>query len=265
MSDSYTKLFRGITTSTIVSEPLATRWLWVTMLAQCDASGCVWGSMPGLARLANITLEECEQALACFMSPDPYSRTPDNEGRRIEAIPRGWRLLNHSIYDYMRSKEERLEYQRNWDRENRGNRANSRSRHPATPDNPRQPPTNSDSSDNPRQNPDTPDPTSSNPSSISKSSKSLGQQAARFDEFWSLYPNRKGKADAVKTWKRKNLDAIADKIMADVKARIADDRDWKGGYVPHGSTYINAEGWQDDVGVDSANLSAHDDLMAGVV
>lgn len=93
----------------------------------------------------------------------------------------------------------------------------------------------------------------------------IGQHAARFGEFWELYPNRKGKADALKAWQRKKLDAIADKIIADVKARIADDRDWKRGYVPHGSTYVNSEGWQDDVGGDAASLSEHDTLMAGVV
>ena len=119
MSDTYTKLFRSITASTIVSEPLATRWLWVTMLSQADSSGCVWGSVPGLARLANITLEECEIALACFYAPDPYSRTQDNEGRRIESVDGGWRLLNHAKYGAIRAEAERAEYKRQWDRKHR--------------------------------------------------------------------------------------------------------------------------------------------------
>jgi hypothetical protein len=119
MSDTYTKLFRSITASTIVSEPLATRWLWVTLLSQADSAGCVWGSVPGIARLANITLEECELALACLYSPDPYSRTQDHEGRRIEAIDGGWRLLNHAKYDAIRNEAERAEYKREWDRRNR--------------------------------------------------------------------------------------------------------------------------------------------------
>jgi hypothetical protein len=119
MSDTYTKLFRSITASTIVSEPLATRWLWVTMLSQADSSGCVWGSVPGLARLANITLQECEAALACFYAPDPYSRTQDHEGRRIEAIDGGWRLLNHAKYGAIRNEAERRSYKQRWDQDNR--------------------------------------------------------------------------------------------------------------------------------------------------
>lgn len=78
-------------------------------------------------------------------------------------------------------------------------------------------------------------------------SKSLGQQAARFDDFWAAYPNRKGKAEALKKWRAQSLDAIADRIIADVKARIACDREWISGYVPHGSTYINGRGWEDEI------------------
>lgn len=104
MSDTYTKLFSSITESTIVSEPVATRWLWVTMLAMADAGGCVYGSVPGLARRANITLAETEAALATFYAPDSYSRTKEHEGRRIEDIDGGWRLLNHGKYREMGSR-----------------------------------------------------------------------------------------------------------------------------------------------------------------
>lgn len=119
MSDTYTKLFSSITASTIVSEPLATRWLWVTMLAMADASGNVWGSVPGLARIANIELADAERALAAFLAPDRYSRTKDNEGRRIEEIEGGWRLLNHAKYRAIRSAEERREYMREYMRNRR--------------------------------------------------------------------------------------------------------------------------------------------------
>lgn len=143
MSDTYTKLFRSITASTIVSEPLATRWLWVTLLSQADGEGCVWASVPGLARLANIELADCERALECFLNPDPYSRTQDNEGRRIEAIDGGWRLLNHAKYDALRSAAERAEYKREWDRKNR---PSGHQRVKSQSDSPTDSPTGSDTS-----------------------------------------------------------------------------------------------------------------------
>jgi len=89
------------------------------MLSQADKNGVVYASIPGLARIANLSIEEVEEGLRCFQSPDIYSRTPDNEGRRIEAVDGGWRLLNHAKYDAMRSAAERAEYKRKWDRENR--------------------------------------------------------------------------------------------------------------------------------------------------
>lgn len=119
MSDSYTKLFSSITASTIVSEPLATRWLWVTMLAMADQNGHVWGSIPGLARIANIAISDVESGLQAFLSPDPYSRTKENEGRRISEVDGGWLLLNHGKYRAIRSAEERREYMREYMRQRR--------------------------------------------------------------------------------------------------------------------------------------------------
>lgn len=119
MSDTYTKLFSSITESTVWGEPYSTRIVWVTLLAMADAQGHVYGAIPGLARRANVTLAETEMALAAFFAPDPYSRTQAEDGRRIEAIDGGWRLLNHAKYAGIRNEAERAEYKRDWDRRNR--------------------------------------------------------------------------------------------------------------------------------------------------
>lgn len=108
----YTKLFNSILHSTIWSEPHETRILWITMLAMSDRNGCVNASIPGLARMAGVTIDQCKDGIEKFLSPDPYSRTPDNEGRRIERIDGGWHLLNHGKYREMMSIEERREYNR---------------------------------------------------------------------------------------------------------------------------------------------------------
>lgn len=103
---SYTKLFNSIVTSTIWTEDDKTRILWITMLAMSDQHGEVHASIPGLARIAGISTESAEIAIEKFMSPDPYSRTPDNEGRRIAEIDGGWEILNHRKYRIMASKED---------------------------------------------------------------------------------------------------------------------------------------------------------------
>jgi hypothetical protein len=97
----YTKLFSSITASTIWNEPDHTRLVWITMLAMADRDGYVAASVPGLAVLARVPLPSVITALESFMSPDPWSRTKDHEGRRIEEVDGGWRLLN---YDHYRSQ-----------------------------------------------------------------------------------------------------------------------------------------------------------------
>jgi len=103
---AYTKLFSSIVTSTIWMEDDKTRIVWITMLAIADKNGEVQGSIPGLARISGVPVEDCRAAIAKFLAPDPDSRTKDDEGRRIEEIDGGWALLNHNKYRDMASKDE---------------------------------------------------------------------------------------------------------------------------------------------------------------
>ncbi len=103
---AYTKLFSSIVTSTIWMEDDRTRIVWITMLACADKNGEVQASVPGLARIAGVPVEDCRAAIDRFLSPDPDSRTKDDQGRRIEEIEGGWSLLNFRKYREMASKEE---------------------------------------------------------------------------------------------------------------------------------------------------------------
>lgn len=105
MSVTFTKLFSSITESTIWCESSETRICWITMLAMSDSRGRVFGSIPGLANRARITVEDCRTAIACFLAPDADSRTKDHDGRRVEEIDGGWRLVNHEKYRAIRDEE----------------------------------------------------------------------------------------------------------------------------------------------------------------
>ena len=118
MSIYFTKLFTSITESTIWVEPHPIRLTWITMLAMSDRKGRVFGSIPGLANRARVTVEECEDAIIRFLSPDKYSRTPDNEGRRIAPIDGGWILLNHAKYRAIQDDETIRETKRAWAQRN---------------------------------------------------------------------------------------------------------------------------------------------------
>jgi hypothetical protein len=94
----WAKLFSSIVTSTIWTEDNVTLRVWIALLATADAEGVVEGSVPGFANLARVSVEELEAAIEKLSSPDPHSRTPDKEGRRIEAIEGGWLVLNYGKY-----------------------------------------------------------------------------------------------------------------------------------------------------------------------
>ncbi len=110
--DTFTKLFGSIVRSTVWQEPDETRIIWFALLALADGDGVIISTIPGLAHTARISLDGTKRALDRFKQPDEYSRTQDFEGRRIEDVEGGWRLLNHAKYRALMSYEERKEYNR---------------------------------------------------------------------------------------------------------------------------------------------------------
>ena len=106
----YTKLFNSILASTIWRADDKTRLVWITLLAMADKNGAVEGSIPGLADFARVSLDDCLQALTHLQSPDEFSRSKEYDGRRIEIIDGGWRLINHGKYRAKMGSDERREY-----------------------------------------------------------------------------------------------------------------------------------------------------------
>lgn len=115
----YTKLFSSILMSSIWEESNETRLVWVTMLALADQFGHVDGTVKSLARVARVSVEECQEALDCFLSPDPHDRSGVAEGRRIVAENGGWTLVNHAAYRQKMSADERRQRDRDRKREKR--------------------------------------------------------------------------------------------------------------------------------------------------
>lgn len=187
MSYAFTKLFASITESTVWCEPMPTRIVWITMLAKADRNGRVFASVPGLANLARVTVEEAEVAVARFQEPDRYSRTPDHDGRRIEPIDGGWRLLNYEKYRAIRDEEARREYQRDWDRTRRTRPTN---------------PTESDKSDQIRPGPTQAEAEAEVPTADKSARKGVACPA-EFESTWRIYPRRAGdnpKPRALRAW-----------------------------------------------------------------
>lgn len=70
----------------------------------------------------------------------------------------------------------------------------------------------------------------------------------RFDEFWKNYPVKKNKNRTKKIWDKKRYDEIASIILEDLKTRSRMDHQWQDKqFIPHPSTYLNGELWQDEI------------------
>lgn len=72
-------------------------------------------------------------------------------------------------------------------------------------------------------------------------------EQGRFSEFWAVYPVKKDRKTCAQKWKSRNLDRLADMIIADVTRRRIDDVQWQNGYIPHPKTYINGDKWEDEI------------------
>lgn len=83
-----------ILSSSVWAEAAHVRLVWITLLILCDTEGYVGAALPGIARAAGVTLEEAQDAMDRLQQPDPFSRTKSSEGRRVEVVERGFRVLN---------------------------------------------------------------------------------------------------------------------------------------------------------------------------
>ncbi len=245
----FTKLDQGIVNSSIWSEPLATRVLWITMLAMSDEAGFVSTSVPGLIRASNISKEDFESGIKTLESPDPYSRTQDNEGRRIEKIEGGWVILNYPKYREREDKDFHREYMRVWRKNRKQQDCELTVNHGESRDVTVESPSASSSSSGIELN---------SPQENTNTKTDLPSREAKpkqvrlpdgFEEFWAAYPKRVAKGPAFKAYKAALLLATKDVILDGVRrynaAITGKDPDW----IAHPATWLNGQRWLDEVAV----------------
>ncbi len=109
----YGKIFDSMYDSTISANWQA-MITFQQMIVLKDQNGVVDMTPPALSRRTGIPLEIIEAGIAYLEAPDPYSRTPDHEGRRIVRIddsrPWGWIIVNHKLYREMSTRADKREY-----------------------------------------------------------------------------------------------------------------------------------------------------------
>ena len=86
------------------------------MLVLCDPAGVIDMTPQAIAGKTSIPVEIINKGIEVLSSPDPHSRTPGEDGRRIATIdehrPWGWYIVNHAKYQRLKSAEEKREADR---------------------------------------------------------------------------------------------------------------------------------------------------------
>jgi len=229
MHRGFTKLFNTIVTSTIWQEDDKTRIVWITMLAIADAEGVVSASIPGLASVANVSTEAGDKAIKNLLAPDEYSRTKDHEGRRVEEIDGGWRILNYQKYRRMLNEEERREYKAKWIADKR-----------------RQPSTTVDSRSKMSTVSTHADAEAEAEADKKKPPNPLKGECDGFDLFWNEYPNKQSKIAAKRAWLKIKPDE-REEVMRGIAAWKQSESWLKddGQFIPYPATFLNQRRFED--------------------
>lgn len=71
-----------------------------------------------------------------------------------------------------------------------------------------------------------------------------------FPKFWTLYPNKKGKAAAEKAWKKLKVTDDLFTLIAQGLAKQCASQAWlkdSGQFIPHPATWLNGKRWEDEI------------------
>lgn len=113
----YGKLFASIYDGTLYGH-----WQAIVtfqqMIILCDADGILDMTPQALAARTSIPLEIIVEGIKQLEKADPHSRTPGEDGKRLELMdthrPWGWRIINHRHYRQLVSAQDRREYQKRY-------------------------------------------------------------------------------------------------------------------------------------------------------
>jgi hypothetical protein len=207
------------------------------MLALSNANGVVDGSIPGLANICRVTVEECQKAIEVLSSPDQFSRNQEYDGRRIKPHIGGWIVLNYLNYrDKGQEKDgSRADYMRRY----RSQQNNVTRNHSTVIRN-----------------------TEAEAEAEEEKKKTLALSQAReranglFKRFWTAYPKKRSKGQAEKIWAKIHPDEqLLEKILSTIE-RAKKSEDWikeAGQFIPYPATWLNAKGWEDEVKTEDEN------------
>lgn len=90
--------------------------VFVNLLTRANRHGEVDRHFRAIAEDIGATMDEVKAAIEYLESPDPESRSPEEDGRRIARLDEhrawGWKIVNYEKYRAIRNEEARREQNR---------------------------------------------------------------------------------------------------------------------------------------------------------
>lgn len=238
----FTKLDEGIVESSVWAEDSDTLRVWIYLLAKADAVGVVYVTIPAIALQNGLHLDKVQAILLKFASPDPNSRSSENEGRRIR-IDReptfSITLLNYMDYrwkDHTHAERQRRYREAHRDVTRDASDASLLSR--GTQDR--------------RQKTEDINTKDSCPTPLDESKKAPRKKRTTpaysedFLLFWNTYPLRVGKGAAWKAYRAATRDIYPCDLYTALLLHLPALRAKEPQFIPHPATWLNQRRWEDD-------------------
>ena len=231
----YGKLFEQMYDGTLATKgPWQALVTFQQLIILANKHGEVDMTPEAIARRTTIPLEVISEGLSTLTLPDPQSRSPALEGRRIVPLDEnrgwGWMIVNYGHYRKIRSQEERREYMRNYQRKRRA--------------------VNRDVNKSTENKQNQPIAVSSRQYAVKNKPSAPSALDVRFNTFWNIYPRKVGKGAAERSWNKMAPDEqLAASIEKSIEAQLNCEQWTKDGgkFIPHPSTWLNRKGWLDEV------------------
>ena len=252
------KLFESTFTGTLFGSGPTVFAVWAYVIANAEPPGVVELNPNLLACCIGTDTRSVQSAIDYLCGPDPQSRNPEQEGRRL--IPSGsfqYQVVSFEKYRNMRDREDRLTYQREWDRKHRPSGHARQMNGQAQSDKVRQSPTGSDKV---RSSPTKAEAEAEAEKKI-LSINGRDQFAEWFESFWNAYPRKTKKPAALKSFRAvKPSPEVLAKMLEAIEASKVSEQWQDAKYIPYPATWLNNRRWEDE---ELPLTSGHRNAVAG--
>lgn len=118
----YGKIFESLYEGSMVGAGPTVFAVWGYCIAKADRGGIVILNPALLAPIIGTSRVDIERAIEYLESPDPNSKNPDHEGRRLLKMSGfAYSVVSHAVYRGIKNGEDRREYMREYMRKKRAN------------------------------------------------------------------------------------------------------------------------------------------------